>query len=202
MYRKFFKRLVDFILSLTGAILLLPIMPIFITILYFANERAGIFFLQKRAGKGAKTFKVIKFKTMNDRKDENGNLLPSKERITKVGSIFRSYSIDEIPQLYNVLLGDMSLVGPRPLLVQYLPLYDEKQARRHEVKPGITGLAQVKGRNTISWSEKFEYDIHYVDNISLMLDLKILLLTIKKVIIKDGVDAGASVTMPTFNGKN
>lgn len=202
MYRQFLKRLLDIVVASIGILVLSPIILLLVIILHFANEGAGIFFTQQRPGKHAAIFEVIKFKTMNDRKDEQGRLLPGKERITAIGKIMRSYSLDEIPQLFNVLKGDMSLIGPRPLLVQYLPLYDEKQARRHEVKPGITGLAQVKGRNTLSWTQKFRYDVFYVDHVSFALDVKILWLTFFKVISRDGINASTNATMPTFTGKN
>lgn len=172
MYRHFFKRLFDFVIALVGLIILSPLFLILWIGLSIANKGAGAFFVQERPGKDEKIFKVIKFKTMNDRRDENGNLLPDSERLTKIGRVIRSLSLDELPQLINVLKGDMSLIGPRPLLVQYLPLYDEVQRRRHEVRPGITGWAQVNGRNAISWQEKFEHDVWYVDHLSLSLDIK------------------------------
>ena len=200
MYQQYFKHIFDFILSL---IILFVISPIFMLILllqFVTNGGAGAFFIQTRPGKGGKLFKVIKFKTMNDKRDSAGNLLPDGERITSVGRVVRSLSIDELPQLINVLKGDMSLVGPRPLLVQYLPLYSERQARRHEVKPGMTGWAQVNGRNAISWEQKFEYDVWYVDNLSLWLDIKILFLTVKRVFFRDGINAGSDVTMEPFKG--
>ena len=183
MYKHFFKLLLDFALSLIGLVVISPLL------------------VQTRPGKGGRLFRVIKFKTMNDKRDERGNLLPDGERITVVGRFVRSLSIDELPQVINVLKGDMSLVGPRPLLIEYLPLYSAKQARRHEVRPGITGWAQVNGRNAISWEQKFEYDVWYVDNMSLWLDFKILLLTAKKVFVRDGINASASVTMEPFRGE-
>jgi len=200
MYRRFFKRLFDFMIALVGLIILSPLLLILWIGLSIANKGAGAFFLQERPGKDEKIFKVIKFKTMNDRRDENGNLLPDNERLTTIGRWIRSLSLDEIPQLINVLKGDMSLIGPRPLLVQYLPLYDEVQRRRHEVRPGMTGWAQVNGRNAISWQEKFEHDVWYVDHLSLSLDIKILLKTIEKVFKREGINSGTHVTMEPFTG--
>jgi undecaprenyl phosphate N,N'-diacetylbacillosamine 1-phosphate transferase len=200
MYRRFFKRLFDFMIALVGLIILSPLLLILWIGLSIANKGAGAFFLQERPGKDEKIFKVIKFKTMNDRRDENGNLLPDNERLTTIGRWIRSLSLDEIPQLINVLKGDMSLIGPRPLLVQYLPLYDEVQRRRHEVRPGMTGWAQVNGRNAISWQEKFEYDVWYVDHLSLSLDIKILLKTIEKVFKREGINSGTYGTMEPFQG--
>ena len=168
--------------------------------LLIANKGAGAFFFQERPGKNEKIFRVIKFKTMNDKRDESGSLLPDAERLTRVGRFVRSTSLDEIPQLLNVIKGDMSLIGPRPLLVQYLPLYNEEQKRRHEVRPGITGWAQVNGRNAISWQQKFEYDVWYVDHVSFILDLKILYKTIQKVFKRDGINSDTSVTMDEFKG--
>jgi len=191
MYRHFFKRLFDFVIALIGFIIISPLFLLLWIWLSIANKGAGAFFLQERPGKHEKIFKVIKFKTMNDRRDENGILLPDSERLTTIGRWIRSLSLDEIPQLINVLKGDMSLVGPRPLLVQYLPLYNETQRRRHEVRPGITGWAQVNGRNLLQLSKKFEYDVWYVDNISLSLDFKIFLKTIQKVFKKEGIGKGA-----------
>lgn len=181
MYKNFFKRLIDFFAALFGLILLSPIFIIVTIALYFANQGKPFFF-QARPGKNEKIFKIIKFKTMNDRKDENGDLLSDSERLTRMGAFVRKTSLDEIPQLINVLKGDMSLVGPRPLLVSYLELYDDFEKRRHEVRPGITGYAQVNGRNSIDWSTKFKYDVYYIDNISFILDLKILLQTVKNVL--------------------
>ena len=198
MYRHFFKRFLDFTFSLIGLVVISPILILVWVLLMVANGGAGAVFIQTRPGKGGKLFKVIKFKTMNDRRDGEGNLLPDSERITSVGRIVRSLSIDELPQLINVLKGDMSLVGPRPLLIEYLPLYSAKQARRHEVRPGITGWAQVNGRNAISWEQKFAFDVWYVDNISFKLDLKIVLLTIRKVFVQEGISAEGHATMPTF----
>jgi lipopolysaccharide/colanic/teichoic acid biosynthesis glycosyltransferase len=200
MYRRFFKRFFDIVISLVGLIVLSPLFLILWIGLSIANKGAGAFFLQERPGKDEKIFKVIKFKTMNDRRDENGNLLPDNERLTKIGRVVRSLSLDEIPQLINVLKGDMALIGPRPLLVQYLPLYDEVQRRRHEVRPGMTGWAQVNGRNAISWQEKFAYDVWYVDNLSLSLDIEILLKTIEKVFKREGINSQDNATMEPFTG--
>jgi undecaprenyl phosphate N,N'-diacetylbacillosamine 1-phosphate transferase len=200
MYRHFFKRLFDFVIALVGLIILSPLFLILWIGLLIANKGAGAFFLQERPGKDEKIFKVIKFKTMNDRRDENGNLLPDNERLTKIGRVIRSLSLDELPQLINVLKGDMALVGPRPLLIQYLPLYDDVQHRRHEVRPGMTGWAQVNGRNAISWQEKFEHDVWYVDHLSLSLDIKILLKTIEKVFKREGINSETNATMEPFQG--
>ena len=202
MYKHFFKRLLDFILSLLALSILGPILLIIIVWLHFANKGAGAFFLQDRPGKNDKIFKVIKFKTMTDERDAEGNLLPDADRLTKVGKFVRSSSIDELPQLINVLKGDMALIGPRPLLVQYIPLYSMEQARRHEVRPGITGWAQCNGRNAINWTKKFELDVWYVDHCSFLLDLKILFLTIKKVFVREGISSDTSVTMEPFTGNN
>ena len=199
MYKTFFKYFFDFFGSLIGLICISPIF-IFITICLFIANSGKPFFFQSRPGKNAKIFKVIKFKTMNDKRDENGNLLSNMERLTKIGKFVRKTSLDEIPQLINVLKGDMSLVGPRPLLVEYLPLYNKKQARRHEVRPGITGWAQVHGRNAISWQQKFEYDVWYVDHISFVLDMKILWMTVIKVFKSEGINSATSVTMEKFKG--
>ena len=199
MYRNFLKRVFDFTFSLIGIIILSPIL-ILISFLLSVTNAGKPFFFQQRPGKNEKIFKVIKFKTMNDKRDENGNLLPDVKRLTTVGAFVRKTSLDEIPQLLNVIKGDMSLVGPRPLLVEYLPLYSEKQKRRHEVRPGITGWAQVNGRNAISWQQKFDYDVWYVDNLSLTLDLKILCMTIKKIFIREGINASVDVTMERFEG--
>ncbi len=200
MYRHFFKRLFDFVIALVGLIVLSPLFLILWIGLSITNKGAGAFFLQERPGKDEKIFKVIKFKTMNDRRDENGNLLPDSERLTTIGRWIRSLSLDELPQLINVLKGDMALVGPRPLLVQYLPLYDDVQRRRHKVRPGITGWAQVNGRNAISWQEKFEHDVWYVDHLSLSLDIKILLKTIEKVFKREGISSETNATMEEFRG--
>lgn len=202
IYKNYLKRPLDIILSAGAIIFLSPVFLILIILLHFTNEKAGVFFYQQRPGKGGRIFKVIKFKTMNDRKDASGQLLPSIERITKVGQFMRKTSLDEIPQIFNVLKGDMSLIGPRPLLVQYLPLYSEQQARRHEMRPGITGWAQVNGRNAISWTKKFELDLWYVDNVNFLLDVKVLYLTVKKVIGRADINSSADATMPTFDGKN
>ncbi len=199
IYRNFIKPLADFTIALLGALLLSPVFVI-VAICLFISNRGSIFFLQRRSGYNEKTFTIIKFKTMNDRTDALGNLLPDSQRLTKVGSIVRKSSLDEIPQLFNVLKGEMSLVGPRPLLVEYLPLYNEYQKRRHEVKPGITGWAQVNGRNSIGWQEKFDLDVWYVDHVSFALDLKILFLTLKKVFIRDGISAQGHATMDYFKG--
>ena len=201
MYKKIIKRFLDFIIALIGLVLILPLFILVIVGLFFANQGKP-FFLQLRPGKNEKTFKIIKFKTMNDKKDSDGNLLSDEYRLTKIGAFVRKTSLDEIPQLLNVLKGNMSLIGPRPLLPEYLPLYNESQRRRHEVKPGITGWAQVNGRNAISWTQKFEYDVWYVEHLSLLLDFKILFLTIKKVIIKEGVNFNTSITMEAFKGNN
>lgn len=199
MYKNYLKRILDFVFSLMGITLLLPIFLIVMVGLFLSNDGKPFFF-QLRPGKNGKVFKIIKFKTMNDKKDSNGNLLSDAERLTAVGSFVRKTSLDEIPQLINVLKGDMSLIGPRPLLVQYLPLYNEHQARRHEVRPGITGWAQVNGRNAISWNQKFDYDVWYVENISFILDCKIFFLTAKKVFIREGVSADGHVTIEPFQG--
>lgn len=201
MYKYFFKRIIDFILALIGLIVLCPIFLIITIFLYFANDGKPFFF-QMRPGKNGKVFKIVKFKTMNDKKDNNGNLLSDEIRLTRVGSFVRKTSLDEIPQLVNVLKGDMSLIGPRPLLTNYMHLYNDFQNRRHEVKPGITGWAQVNGRNAISWDKKFEYDVWYVDHISFLLDCKIILKTIQKVIKSDGINAEDGNTKEPFNGDN
>lgn len=196
------KRFIDFSLSLVGFLILFPFFLLITALLAYKNKGSGAFFFQQRPGKDGKIFKVVKFKTMTDERDRDGNLLPDDKRLTKVGKFVRSTSLDEIPQLINVIKGDMSLVGPRPLLVQYLPLYSKEQARRHEVRPGITGWAQVNGRNAISWKQKFEYDVWYVDNMSFWLDVKILFLTVKKVFVREGISSQTSVTMEVFNGNN
>lgn len=182
MYRHFFKRFFDFWISLVALIVISPILVVVTIWLHFANKGAGAFFFQQRPGKNGNIFKVVKFKTMTDERDGEGNLLPDERRLTKVGHIVRSTSIDELPQLFNVLVGDMALIGPRPLLVDFLPLYSKEQARRHEVRPGITGWAQVNGRNTMKYSKKFEYDVWYVDHLSFWLDIKIIWLTIMNVL--------------------
>ena len=202
MYRSFLKRLIDFSLVFCALVICFPVLFIITLWLHFADEGAGVFFLQNRPGRDGKIFKVIKFKTMTDECDSKGNLLPDEQRLTKVGKFVRSTSIDELPQLINVLKGDMALIGPRPLLPQYLPLYSKEQARRHEVRPGITGWAQVNGRNAISWTKKFELDVWYVDHCSFLLDLKIFLLTIRKVFVREGISSDTSVTMEPFTGNN
>jgi undecaprenyl phosphate N,N'-diacetylbacillosamine 1-phosphate transferase len=199
MYSLFLKRIIDFTLSLIALLVLSPILLIVTILLYIMNQGKP-FYTQERPGKNARIFKVIKFKTMNDKKDSSGKLLPDKERLTPIGQLVRSTSIDELPQLINVLKGDMSLIGPRPLLVKYLPLYNEKQARRHEVRPGITGWAQVNGRNAISWEQKFDYDVWYVDNISIILDISIIFKTLKKVIFRENINSNTSATMEAFTG--
>lgn len=199
MYKIYFKRLIDIIASFCGLLIFSPILIIVSLCLFFSNNGKPFFF-QTRPGKNGKVFKIIKFKTMNDRKDKDGILLSDAERLTKVGSFVRKTSLDEIPQLINVLIGDMSLIGPRPLLVQYLDLYNDFQKRRHEVRPGITGWAQVNGRNAISWKRKFDFDVWYVDHISCALDLRILLLTIKKVFVREGISAEGQATMEVFKG--
>lgn len=199
MYKNYFKRIQDFFIAIIGLLVLSPVFIIVMIGLYFSNQGKP-FFYQTRPGLNGKRFNIIKFKTMNDKKDNEGNLLSDKERLTSIGSFVRKTSIDEIPQLINVLKGDMSLIGPRPLLVQYLPLYNAKQSRRHEVRPGITGWAQVNGRNAISWSEKFELDVWYVDHISFSLDIKILFLTFKKVFMREGISADGHATIEPFKG--
>lgn len=202
MYRIFFKRFFDVIISFTALVCLSPILVVVTIWLHFANKGAGAFFLQERPGKNAKIFKIIKYKTMTDERDANGNLLPDAERLTKVGRFVRSTSLDELPQLINVFKGDMSLIGPRPLLPEYLPLYSASQARRHEVRPGITGWAQVNGRNAISWPKRFELDVWYVDNVSLLTDIKILFITAKKVLYRSNISSSTAVTMEPFDGNN
>ena len=202
MYKNFLKRLIDVVRVLSVLLVIWPIFFVIVIWLHLANKGAGVCFTQERPGKNGKVFKVIKFKSMTDEWDKEGKLLPDEQRLTKVGRFVRSTSIDELPQLLNVLKGDMALIGPRPLLVEYLPLYSEEQARRHEVRPGITGWAQCHGRNAISWQQKFEYDVWYVDHISLVLDMKILFLTIKKVFIREGISSQTSSTMELFTGNN
>ena len=202
MYRFFFKRIIDFGLSLIVLIMISPILLFVIIWLHFANKGAGVFFTQERPGKDGEIFKVIKFKTMTDERDGNGELLPDEDRLTKVGKFVRSTSIDELPQLLNVLKGDMALIGPRPLLVEYLPLYSEEQMRRHEVKPGISGWAQCHGRNTISWTEKFKLDVWYVDHLSLWTDIKVIFITIKNVLMRKDINSETAATMEAFNGHN
>jgi lipopolysaccharide/colanic/teichoic acid biosynthesis glycosyltransferase len=200
-YRQHLKRFFDFVLSLAGFIILLPVfLPVTVLLCFFNNGKP--FFLQERPGKNERLFRIIKFKTMNDKQDSQGNLLPDAERLTPVGSFVRKTSLDEIPQLLNVIKGDMSLVGPRPLLTAYLPLYSTEQKQRHAVRPGITGWAQVNGRNAISWQQKFEYDVWYVDHCSFLLDIKILFLTVLKVFKSEGISSETSVTMEPFTGNN
>ena len=218
MYKNFFKRFFDFWIALIALICISPILIVVTIWLHFANKSnvngndnnngwlkrwlEPVIFTQERPGKDAKIFKVIKFKTMTDERDEKGELLPDELRLTKVGKFVRSTSIDELPQLINVLKGDMALIGPRPLLVQYLPLYSKEQARRHEVRPGISGWAQCHGRNAISWTQKFEYDVWYVDHVSLLTDLKVIWITIQKVIQRDGISGEGEATKEAFNGTN
>lgn len=202
MYKQFFKRLFGFIISMVALVLIGWFLIIIAIWLHFANKGAGAFFLQERPGKNSKIFKVIKFKTMTDERDADGKLLPDSQRLTKVGKFIRSTSIDELPQLINVLKGDMSLVGPRPLLPEYLPLYSQEQARRHEVRPGITGWAQCHGRNAISWTEKLKLDVWYVDHCTFWTDIKIVFITIKKVLVRENINADDSSTMPFFDGTN
>jgi undecaprenyl phosphate N,N'-diacetylbacillosamine 1-phosphate transferase len=199
MYKTFFKRILDLIVALIGFILLSPVFVLVMIGLFFANQGKPFFF-QTRPGKNEQLFKIIKFKTMNDKKDRDGNLLADKERLTPIGAFVRKTSLDEIPQLLNVLKGDMSLIGPRPLLVQYLPLYNDIQKKRHNIRPGITGWAQINGRNAISWNQKFEYDVWYVQHCSFLLDLKILSLTVNKVVVREGISQEGEVTMEVFKG--
>ncbi len=202
MYKNFFKRFFDFWISLIALICISPILLVVTIWLHFANKGAGAFFFQERPGYKGKIFKVIKYKTMTDERDADGNLLPDGDRLTKVGSLVRSTSLDELPQLFNVLKGDMALIGPRPLLVQYLPLYSKEQMRRHDVRPGISGWAQCHGRNQISWTEKFKLDVWYVDHISLMTDLKVIFITIKKVLFREDINSDNDATMEDFDGTN
>jgi undecaprenyl phosphate N,N'-diacetylbacillosamine 1-phosphate transferase len=201
MYKSVIKPVGDFLAAFIILLIASPFLLVVILLLMYANK-GDVFFTQPRPGKHSKIFRLIKFKTMRDAYDENGNPLPDKDRVTKIGKFIRSASLDELPQLINVLKGDMSLIGPRPLLVKYLPLYNEFQLRRHEVKPGITGWAQVNGRNAISWQQKFEYDVWYVDHISLSLDIKILIRTVKKVLVREGVNSSEEKTMTAFTGNN
>ena len=201
MYKNFIKPAIDFVLALVGFLFLSPVFVMVTIGLFFANDGKPFFF-QLRPGKDGKIFKIIKFKTMTDKKDENGNLLPDADRLTKIGSFVRKTSLDEIPQLLNVIKGDMSLVGPRPLLPKYLELYNDFQRRRNEVKPGITGWVQVNGRNSISWEKKFEYDVWYVDNVSFLLDIKILILTVLKVVKSEGINEQGQATSNEFKGNN
>ena len=202
MYKHFFKRIIDFSIALLVLLFISPLLLIVTLWLHFANKGAGAFFFQERPGKDGKLFRVIKYKTMTDERDAQGQLLPDEERLTPVGRFVRSTSIDELPQLINVLLGDMSLIGPRPLLPQYLPLYTPEQARRHEVRPGISGWAQCHGRNAISWTKKFEYDVWYVDHVSLLTDLRVIAYTIRAVLKRDGISKEGQATMEGFNGHN
>ena len=202
MYKHFFKRVFDFFISLIAVICISPLLLVVTIWLHFANKGAGAFFTQERPGKNGKIFKVIKFKTMTDERDAEGNLLPDEARLTKVGKLVRSTSIDELPQLINVLKGDMALIGPRPLLVQYLPLYSQEQARRHEVRPGISGWAQCHGRNAISWTEKFKLDVWYVDHCTLWTDIKVIWITIMKVLKRADINEAGHATMEAFNGYN
>lgn len=202
MYKHFFKRTLDFLLVLCVLLFLWPFLLLITLWLHFANHGAGAFFTQERTGKDAKLFRVIKFKTMTDERDAEGKLLPDAERLTKVGRFVRSTSLDELPQLINVLKGDMALIGPRPLLPKYLPLYSKEQFRRHEVRPGITGWAQINGRNNISWKRKFELDVWYVDHCSFLLDLKIVFLTIKKVLFREDISKEGEATTVAFDGTN
>lgn len=202
LYKTFFKRAIDITASGLGLVALSPLLGLTTLWLHFANKGAGAFFFQERPGKDGKIFRVVKFKTMTDERDKNGNLLPDAQRLTKVGRFVRSTSIDELPQLWNVLKGDMSLIGPRPLVVKYLPLYSKEQARRHEVRPGITGWAQCHGRNSIPWHQKFAYDVWYVDHMSLRIDMQVILITIRKVLKRDGISQEGEATMEPFNGHN
>ena len=202
MYHYFFKRIFDLLIGFTVLLLTLPFLVLLMILLTFANQGAGVFFYQRRTGKNAKLFKIWKFKTMTDEKNSKGDLLPDHKRLTKVGKFVRSTSLDELPQLFNVLKGDMSIIGPRPLLGKYVPLYSEKQFRRHEVRPGITGWAQVNGRNNISWSKKFELDVWYVDNQSFWLDIKILWMTLLKVIKRKDITPDNPTIFEPFNGNN
>ena len=202
MYRDFFKRIIDFCVALVALVCISPVLIVVAIWLHFANKGAGAFFLQERPGLHGKIFKIIKYKTMTDERDAEGNLLPDKDRLTKVGKFVRSTSIDELPQLINVLKGDMALVGPRPLLPEYLPLYSIEQARRHEVRPGITGWAQCHGRNAITWADKFKLDVWYVNNCTFLTDIKILIRTINTVLNRNGISQEGNATMEPFNGNN
>lgn len=202
MYKLFLKRFIDLFISFMVLIVFLPVLLIITVCLCIVNRGAGVFFLQSRPGKHGKIFKVIKYKTMTDERDESGELLDDAKRLTKVGKFIRSTSLDELPQLFNVLKGDMSLIGPRPLLVEYLHLYNKEQARRHDVRPGITGWAQINGRNAISWGEKFRLDVEYVDNVSFAIDFKIFFKTILKVVKRDNINSATAVTMEYFKGNN
>lgn len=202
MYKRYFKRVLDFVVALLALVVISPLLLVVTVWLHFANKGAGAFFLQERPGLHGKLFKIIKFKTMTDERDADGNLLPDEQRLTPVGRFVRSTSIDELPQLWNVLAGDMSLIGPRPLLPQYLPLYSPEQARRHEVRPGISGWAQCHGRNSISWTEKFKLDVWYVDHCTFLTDMNIIFTTIKKVFVREGISQEGNATMEAFNGSN
>lgn len=202
MYKNCFKRMIDCCLAMVAIVVLSPVMAAVAVLLAVANKGAEVVFTQTRPGKNGRLFKVMKFKTMTGERDESGNLLPDAQRLTKTGKFIRSTSLDELPQLFNVLKGDMALIGPRPLLPQYLPLYSKEQARRHDVRPGITGWAQVHGRNAISWKKKFELDVWYVDHCSFWLDLKIILLTVKKVVVREGITKEGQATTEFFNGNN
>ena len=199
MYKTLVKPFLDFVLSLTGLLLASPVF-LAVTLLLAVANNGSPFFFQHRPGKNGRIFRIVKFKTMNDRRDASGNLLPDAERLTPIGRFVRKTSLDEIPQLINVIKGDMSLIGPRPLLKEYLPLYSPEQSRRHEVRPGITGWAQVNGRNAISWAQKFEYDVWYVENVSLSLDVRILWMTVKNVLKREGINSATSATMEAFKG--
>lgn len=202
MYKNFFKRVLDILISGIALLLIGWFLILVAIFLHFANKGAGAFFFQERPGKNAKLFKVIKFKTMTDERDADGNLLPDEKRLTKVGKFVRSTSVDELPQLINVFKGDMSLIGPRPLLPQYLPLYSPEQARRHEVRPGISGWAQCHGRNTISWTERFKLDVWYVDHCTLWTDIQVIFITIKNVLMRKDINSATAATMEAFNGSN
>ena len=202
LYRDYIKRLLGFTIALVAIICLSPLLLVVTVWLHFANKGAGAFFFQERPGKNGKIFKIIKYKTMTDERDANGKLLPDEQRLTRVGRFVRATSIDELPQLINVLMGDMALIGPRPLLIKYLPLYSPEQARRHEVRPGITGWAQCNGRNAISWAEKFKLDVWYVDHCTLLTDLKIIFITIRKVLAHEGISQQGQATMEEFKGNN
>ncbi len=202
MYKLFFKRVFDFLISLIVLLLIGWFILLVAMFLHFANKGAGAFFFQDRPGKGGKIFKVIKFKTMTDERDADGNLLPDEKRLTKIGKFVRSTSIDELPQLINVLKGDMALIGPRPLLVQYLPLYSKEQSRRHEVRPGISGWAQCHGRNAISWTEKFKLDVWYVDHCTLWTDIRVIFITIKNVLMRKDINFDGAAELKIFDGTN
>ena len=201
-YRGYAKRWLDFLLAIVALVFASPVLIVVFLLLSIANGRAGALFFQSRPGRGGELFRIVKFKTMNDKCDADGVLLPDSERLTSVGRFVRTTSIDELPQLWNVLCGDMSLVGPRPLLPMYLPLYNEEQFRRHEVRPGITGWAQCHGRNAITWTQKFKYDVWYVDHLSFWLDVKIIFITIRKVLVREGINEAGQATMEAFNGSN